>query len=121
MTGKLEANLKLLVCFSLVLLLVALSVSVSAQRKARRGRNGANLNFGGSTQLRETALHTGYDSGVNAGRNDRSRHERFDFKDESDYKTATKGYTSDLGDQSLYQRYFRAGFENGYRDGWNGY
>ena len=116
-----RVNLKLLVWCSLVLLLVVLSLSVSAQRKARSGPNGGNLNWGGSARLRETALHTGYDSGVHEGRNDRSRRERFDFKDENDYKIAKKGYTSDLGDESLYQRYFRAGFENGYNDGWNGY
>ena len=114
-------NLKLLVWCSVALLLVALSVTVSAQRKARRGPNGGNLNRAGSARLRETALQTGYVSGVNEGRNDRSRREHFNFKDETDYKIAKKGYTSDLGDESLYQRYFRAGFENGYNDGWNGY
>jgi len=121
MKHKRKEKLKLLIWVSLALLLLALSVNVSAQRKARRGRNGANPNFGGSARLRDTALHTGYDSGINDGRTDSSRHERFDFKDESDYKTATKGYTSDLGDEGLYQKYFRVGFQNGYRDGWNGY
>src|SRR4051812_9463892 len=33
----------------------------------------------------------------------------------------TKGYSSSLGDVTLYQHYFRAGFENGYTDGWNDY
>jgi len=43
------------------------------------------------------------------------------FTDESDYRNASKDYNSRFGNRSLYQRYFRAGFENGYRDGWNGY
>jgi hypothetical protein len=116
-----KANLKLMVSFSLALFVVILSINVTAQREAKRGRNGVHTNWGGSSRLRETALHTGYDSGLNDGRNDRSRGERFDFKDESAYKIATKGYTSSLGDVTLYQRYFRAGFENGYIDGWNGY
>src|SRR5262245_24429233 len=94
-------NLKLLVWCSLALLLVALSLSVSGQRKARRSSNSGNLNWGGSARRRETALHTGYASGVNEGRNDRGHRERFDFKDENDYKIAKKGYTSDLGDESL--------------------
>jgi hypothetical protein len=121
MIRNVTPNLKVAVCFSLALLLVVLSASVSAQHKARRGRNGVNPNWGGSEQLRQTALHTGHDSGVTEGRNDRTRGERFDFKDESDYKTAIKGYTSTLGDEKLYQRYFRAGFESGYADGYNGY
>jgi len=61
------------------------------------------------------------EEGIKAGRNDRSRGERFDFENESAYKDATKGYNTRLGDKAIYQRYFRAGFENGYRAGWNGY
>ena len=77
--------------------------------------------LGGLTELRETALQSGYDEGIKAGRNDRSHGERFNYTDESEYKAATKGYSASLGDKTTYQRYFRAGFENGYRDGWNGY
>ena len=62
-----------------------------------------------------------YNEGIEEGRNDRRRNERFNFTDESDYRSATKDYNSRLGNRGLYQRYFRAGFENGYRDGWNGY
>ena len=92
------------------------------RREERRGRdwNGYG-NWGGSFQLRQTGLNAGYNEGIEEGRRDRSRRERFNFTDESDYRSATKDYSSRLGSRSLYQRYFRAGFENGYRDGWNGY
>ncbi len=55
------------------------------------------------------------------GRRDRQRGERYDYRDESDYQRATEDYNSRYGDRSTYQRYFRQGFANGYRDGYNGY
>jgi hypothetical protein len=92
------------------------------RREARRGYGWGNYGgWGGSQQLRQTALNAGYNNGIQEGRRDRQRGERFNFTDESDYRNATEDYSSRLGDRSLYQRYFRQGFENGYRDGWNGY
>jgi hypothetical protein len=91
------------------------------RREARRGYGYGNYNWGGSFQLRQTALNAGYNEGIKEGRNDSRRGERFNFTDESDYRSASKDYNSRLGSRALYQRYFRAGFENGYRDGWNGY
>jgi len=111
--------LKTVSVLTLALFLVATAGSSMAQRAAKRGRG--NPNWGGSTELRETALQSGYDEGIKAGRNDRSHGERFNYTDESEYKVATTGYSASLGDKTTYQRYFRAGFENGYRDGWNGY
>jgi hypothetical protein len=89
------------------------------RREAKRGLG--KPNWGGSAQLRQTALNAGYNNGIVAGRNDHQRGEQFNFTDESDYHSAMKDYSSSLGDRTLYQRYFRAAFENGYRDGWNGY
>ena len=92
------------------------------RREARRGHGWGNYGgWGGSAQLRQTALNAGYNEGIKEGRNDRRRGDYFNFTDESDYRSATKDYNSRLGDRSLYQRFFRHGFENGYRDGWNGY
>ncbi len=93
-----------------------------ARREARRGHGWGNYGgWGGSFKLRQTALNAGYNNGIQEGRRDRQRGERFNFADESDYRSATEDYSSRLGSRSLYQRYFRQGFENGYRDGWNGY
>jgi len=121
MRGDRKGRLKWVTTLVLGLFLVASVGSISAQRKAKHGASKGNPNWGGSAQLQQTALKAGYASGIVEGRSDRQRGERFNFKDENDYKSATKDYTPDLGDKSLYQRYFRSGFENGYREGWNGY
>jgi hypothetical protein len=106
----------------LVLLVVAAAAGVSAQRKPKRGGSEKRIaNYGGSALLRKTAVDNGYAEGVREGRTDLGRGESFNFTDESGYQSAAKGYSSRLGEKSLYRRYFRAAFENGYREGWNGY
>ena len=88
----------------------------------RRGRNwGGYGSYGGSSQLRQTALNAGYNNGIEEGRKDRQRGDRFEYRDEGDYQKATEDYNSRYGDRGLYQRYFREGFATGYRDGYNGY
>ena len=88
----------------------------------RRGRNEDGYrNYGGSFQLRQTALNAGYNEGIKEGRKDRRKGDRFEFRDEGAYQKATKDYSSRLGDRWIYERYFRDAFENGYRDGYNGY
>lgn len=88
----------------------------------RRGRNGDGYgNYGGSNQLRQTALNAGANEGNKAGRKDRSRGERYDYTDEGAYQKATKDYSSSLGDREIYRRYFREAFEHGYADGYQGY
>src|SRR5215213_7612014 len=72
-------------------------------------------------QLSQTAKTIGYNSGKQAGINDRKRGEPSSFRDESAYQKATQGYTSGLGNKEHYKQVFREAFENGYRDGWNGY
>jgi len=74
--------------------------------------------YGGSFELRQTALNAGYNEGIKEGRKDRSNGERFEFQDEEDYRNANTDYSSRLGDRGLYQQYFRQGFQNGYRDGY---
>jgi len=77
--------------------------------------------YGGSAQLRQTALNAGYNQGIKEGRRDRSRGERYEFRDSSAYQNATTDYNSRLGSRALYQQYYRQGFENGYADGYRGY
>ena len=92
------------------------------RREERRGRNWERYgNYGGSANLRQTALNAGFNNGIEEGRKDRSRRERYNFRDESDYQKATEDYSSKLGNRELYKRYFREGFENGYEAGYNGY
>ena len=78
-------------------------------------------NYGGSYQLRQTALNAGYNEGIKEGRKDRSNGDRFDYRDEEDYRNANTDYSSRLGNRSLYQQYFRQAFVNGYTDGYRGY
>ena len=86
----------------------------------RRGRNWDRYdNYGGSFELRQTALNAGYNEGIKEGRDDRNN-SRTDFRSKSSYQKATADYSSKLGDRGLYQRYYRAGYENGYYDGLNG-
>jgi hypothetical protein len=77
--------------------------------------------YGGNFQLRQTALNAGYNEGIKEGRKDRNNRERFEFRDEEDYRNANTDYNSRLGNRGLYQQYFRQGFQNGYTDGYRGY
>ena len=91
-------------------------------RRGRRGRDDDGYgNYGGSYELRQTALNAGANAGNEAGRKDRRKGNRFDYQDSNEYQKATKDYNSRLGDRETYRRYFREAFEHGYRDGWNGY
>lgn len=92
------------------------------RRRQRSNRDWRDqYNYGGSFQLRQTALNAGYNEGIKEGRKDRSRGERFEYRDEEDYRNANTDYSSRLGDRGLYQQYFRQGFVNGYSDGYRGY
>jgi len=91
------------------------------QRRRNRDWRNDDRNYGGSFQLRQTALNAGYNEGIKEGRKDRSRGERYEFRDEEDYRNANTDYSSRLGNRALYQQYFRQGFENGYADGYRGY
>jgi len=77
--------------------------------------------YGGSTQLRQTALNAGYNAGIKEGRNDGKKGHHRNYNDLSAYEKATNDYSSKLGDKELYRRYYREGFENGYEDGYRGY
>ena len=90
--------------------------------QTRRGRNWDGYgNFGGSAELRQTALNAGYNEGNRQGQRDRGRRNNNNYQGQTAYQKATKDYNSRLGDRSTYQRYFREAYENGYSDGLNGY
>jgi hypothetical protein len=81
-----------------------------------RGRNWDRYgNYGGSRELRQTALNAGYNEGVKEGRKDGERNRRTGYRDLGVYEKATKDYSSRLGDRELYRRYFREAFEHGYK------
>src|ERR687895_2814404 len=80
-----------------------------------------DLRYGGSYDLRQTALNAGYNEGIKEGRRDRQNGERFEYRDEEDFRNANTDYSSRLGSRQLYAQYFRQGFVNGYTDGYRGY
>lgn len=91
-------------------------------RDGHRGRNWDRYGqFGGSFELRQTALNAGYNEGIKQGRDDRKRGRQRSPSEFNAYRNASRDYSSKLGDRELYRRYYREGFENGYYDGWNGY
>jgi hypothetical protein len=116
---------------SLLLLVVGFGSSARVHAQDRNSdRNSRDRkwdqygNYGGSNQLRQTALNTGYNEGVRAGNNDRQNSRHSDYRDFDVYQAATKDYNSRLGDRELYRRYFREAFENGYNsngDGWGNF
>src|SRR5438067_5718617 len=88
----------------------------------RRGRNWDLYGqYGGSYQLRQTALNAGYNAGNKQGRDDRRKGRHRNYSDFSAYRDATTDYSSRMGDREMYRRYYREGFENGYEDGYRGY
>jgi len=81
----------------------------------RRGRDWDRYgNYGGSRELRRTALNAGYNEGVKESNKDRGNGRRNEYRNLSSYQRATKDYSSSLGDRELYRRYFREAFEDGY-------
>ena len=80
-----------------------------------------NNGYGYNNNFTQTALKAGYNAGIQEGRRDRSRGGYRNVNDFSAYRSADKDYNSRLGDRYTYQQYFRQGFQNGYRDGLNGY
>jgi hypothetical protein len=90
------------------------------QDRSDRNEDGYG-NFGGSFQLRQTALNAGFGEGVKQGRDDRRARNANGYQRQSTYQKATKDYSSRLGDREVYQRYFREAYEHGYADGYAGY
>jgi len=85
------------------------------------GRDWGRYNtYGGSSELRQTALNAGYNAGLKEGRNARKKGHRRSYGDFGSYQKATDDYSSKLGDRELYRRYYRDGFQNGYDDGLRG-
>lgn len=93
-----------------------------SRNQNRRGRSWDQYpNWGGSFQLRQTALNAGYNEGIKQGRSDRNKRNVTDYRSRSAYRKATKDYDSQYGDLELYRRYYREAYENGYDAGINGY
>jgi hypothetical protein len=78
-------------------------------------------NYGGTFELRQTALNAGYNNGIEAGRRDRQQGRYYDIRSQREFQRASKDYSSRLGDRNLYSEYFRLAFQRGYDAGYKGY
>ena len=67
------------------------------------------------------AENEGYSRGYRAGEEDSRRGQAFDYRDESDYRSADSGYRSQYGSRDRYRDIFRLGFERGYGEGYGRY
>jgi hypothetical protein len=106
-----------------ILLCVGFGSSLTGNAQDRYPNNDQNRqdrnwdrygNYGGSTELRQTALNAGYNEGIRAGNHDRENRRQPDYQNSNAYRRATQNYNSRLGDRELYRRYFREAFESGY-------
>jgi hypothetical protein len=62
----------------------------------RRGRDWDRYgNYGGSSELRRTALNAGFGEGVKQGRKDRCARNNNGYQAQSTYQTGTKDYSSE--------------------------
>ena len=121
-TNSTQVRMGMAVVWSLLLIIgIGLGSSVQAQfDRNRRGRNWDNYgNYGGSFQLRQTALNAGYNEGMKDGTAARSRNRNINFADQNAYRKATKDYSSRLGDREIYRHYFREAYQTGFNDGFN--
>jgi hypothetical protein len=73
-------------------------------------------NQGGSYELRQTALNSGYNEGLKDGRDARRR----GGYSRSRNVNSLKDYNSRMGDRYTYQQYFMQAYQNGYADGLRG-
>jgi len=90
------------------------TILVNAQDRYPNGDPNRYDNYGGSVELRQTALNSGYNQGVRQGNYDRQNGKQSNYRNADAYRRATQDYNSRLGERELYRRYFRQAFENGY-------
>ena len=63
------------------------------------------------------AYDNGYDDGIYTGANDARRGQSYDPERSHYYRDATGGFSSGLGQRSVYQQAYRDGFLKGYDEG----
>jgi len=66
------------------------------------------------------AADTGYRDGVEAGRDDARDRRRYDPVRTKRYREGDHDYNNRYGSRDAYKRDYRAAFEQGYRDGYQG-
>jgi hypothetical protein len=69
-------------------------------------------------ELRRRAMNFGSSAGFQAGRHDKFRDQRFNFRDERAFRMGTLGYRRNLGSLDMYRRIFREAFAQSYARGY---
>jgi hypothetical protein len=68
----------------------------------------------------DQARQIGYQDGVADGRNDRATGHSFRPTQDDNYKNASRGHNSSMGDKQTYKNAYREGYARGYPEGYNG-
>lgn len=72
-----------------------------------------------NADAQEYGYHNGYRDGFLHGRDDRSRREGYDRRD-NNYRRADRGYESYMGPRGQYRKGYRDGYKEGYDDAYYG-
>jgi hypothetical protein len=68
----------------------------------------------------DQARQVGYQDGLADGRSDRATGHSFRPTQDDNYKNASRGYNSSMGDKQTYKNAYREGYARGYPEGYNG-
>ena len=101
----------------------ALLLVASVPAEAQWNRPDARPSYGYSpyAEARRIAYDNGYREGVKEGEKDGRQHDRYEYRDERDFQRADAGYHNHYGDVERYRQSFRAGFIDGYGQGFGRY
>jgi hypothetical protein len=77
--------------------------------------------WGTSSEMRRAAYDNGFREGVKEGEKDGRQRDRFEYRDEGDFQRGDVGYHRTYGDVERYRQSFRAGFADGYGQGFGRY
>lgn len=79
-----------------------------------------NGQYRGGNNPWEQARQVGYQDGVADGRSDRATGHSYRPTHDDNYKNASRGYVSSMGDKQTYKNAYREGYARGYPEGYNG-
>ena len=77
-------------------------------------RDRAPYNSGYYREVERRAYDNGFREGVRQGERDGRSNRRYEPQAHSEWRNANDGFRREYGDQNLYRRNFRSGFEAGY-------
>lgn len=75
----------------------------------------------GYSDIRRVAYDNGFREGLREGEKDGRQRDRFEYRDEGDFQRADVGFNRGFGDIERYRQTFRAGFADGYTEGFGRY